>query len=72
LRYSAKQYVDLINRSKVYEVAIKTPLQRMARLSSKTANEIYLKREDLQPVFSFKIRGAHNKIAHLDKHQQSL
>lgn len=51
--------------SKVYEAAIETPLEKATALSLRLENEIFLKREDLQPVFSFKIRGAYNKIAHL-------
>lgn len=51
--------------SKVYEVAVETPLEDSAFLSADVGNRVLLKREDLQPVFSFKIRGAYNKIAHL-------
>jgi len=51
--------------SRVYEAAIETPLEEAAALSLKMNNRILLKREDKQPVFSFKIRGAYNKIAHL-------
>jgi threonine dehydratase len=49
----------------VYDVARKTPLEPAARLSRRLGNAVLLKREDLQPVFSFKIRGAQNRIAHL-------
>ncbi len=52
-------------RSRVYEVARQTPLEHADRLSRRLGNDVFLKREDLQPVFSFKLRGAHNKIAHL-------
>jgi threonine dehydratase len=51
--------------SKVYEVAIETPLEESAVLSQALNNRILLKREDLQPVFSFKLRGAYNRIANL-------
>ena len=51
--------------SRVYDVARETPLDLAPRLSRRLGNEILLKREDLQPVFSFKLRGAYNKIAHL-------
>ena len=51
--------------SKVYEVAVETPLDRLPLLSSRLGGDLYLKREDLQPVFSFKIRGAYNKMAGL-------
>ncbi len=51
--------------SRVYEVANETPLETAHKLSARLGCTISFKREDLQPVFSFKIRGAHNKIAHL-------
>ncbi len=51
--------------SKVYEAAIETPLEVAVNLTAELKNRILLKREDLQPVFSFKLRGAYNKIAHL-------
>jgi threonine dehydratase len=55
----------LILTSRVYDVAQETPLEPAARLSKRLANTILLKREDLQPVFSFKLRGAYNRIAHM-------
>jgi threonine dehydratase len=58
-------YVDRILKAKVYDVAIETPLELAPRLSRRVDNQVLLKREDLQPVFSFKIRGAYNKIAQL-------
>src|SRR6187455_2120992 len=60
-------YLDRILTARVYDVAIETPLEEAPRLSARTGNRILLKREDLQPVFSFKIRGAYNKIAHLSE-----
>jgi threonine dehydratase len=60
-----QDYVRRILTSSVYEVAEETPLDPMRQLSARLGVEILLKREDLQPVFSFKIRGAHNKIASL-------
>uniref|UniRef100_A0A6B2L2A2 Threonine dehydratase n=1 Tax=Arcella intermedia TaxID=1963864 RepID=A0A6B2L2A2_9EUKA len=60
----------MILSSRVYEVAQETPLQYATTLSTKLKNSIYLKREDLQPVFSFKIRGAYNKISHLTEKQR--
>ncbi|MCK5826195.1 MAG: threonine ammonia-lyase, biosynthetic [Desulfuromusa sp.] len=51
--------------SKVYEAAIETPLEEALVISAELNNRVLLKREDLQPVFSFKLRGAYNKIAHL-------
>jgi threonine dehydratase len=53
--------------SRVYEVARETPLDFAPRLSSRTGNGVWLKREDQQPVFSFKLRGAYNKIAKLSE-----
>ena len=60
-----KNYIDKIENSKVYEVANISPLTKADNLSKELANSIFLKREDLQPTHSFKIRGAYNKIAHL-------
>jgi threonine dehydratase len=51
--------------SRVYDVARETPLDAAPRLSERLDNEVLLKREDLQPIFSFKLRGAYNRIAHL-------
>ena len=58
-------YVDRIRNARVYDVAIASPLDEAARLSRRLGNRVLLKREDLQPVFSFKLRGAYNKIAQL-------
>src|SRR5262245_58687865 len=58
-------YLERILTSRVYDVAIETPLERAPRLSARLGNQLLLKREDLQPVFSFKLRGAYNKIARL-------
>ncbi|MFV2056454.1 MAG: threonine ammonia-lyase, biosynthetic [Thiohalomonadales bacterium] len=64
-------YFRKIEASAVYDVAQRTPLQLAIALSERLNNQIYLKREDTQPVFSFKIRGAYNKIAGLSQsHQQ--
>src|ERR1700682_4116770 len=60
-----ENYVDRILKSKVYDVAIETSLEAAPRLSRRLNNHVLFKREDLQPVFSFKIRGAYNKIAQL-------
>ncbi|MDX8389511.1 MAG: threonine ammonia-lyase, biosynthetic [Mariprofundaceae bacterium] len=60
-----KRYLDAIEHARVYEVARETPLERAPKLSKRFHNEVLLKREDLQPVFSFKLRGAYNKIANL-------
>jgi threonine dehydratase len=58
-------YLDLIRDAKVYDVADKTPLEPATNLSARLGNHVLMKREDLQPVFSFKLRGAYNKIASL-------
>ena len=60
-----ENYVERILKAKVYDVALETPLEPAPRLSRRLDNRILFKREDLQPVFSFKIRGAYNKIAQL-------
>jgi threonine dehydratase len=61
----ATHYLDLIREANVYDVAIESPLELADILSSRLDNRILMKREDLQPVFSFKLRGAYNKIASL-------
>lgn len=60
-----ERLIEKIENAKVYEVAVETALDFAQTLSKRFANRIYLKREDQQCVFSFKIRGAYNKIAHL-------
>src|SRR5690625_933967 len=60
-----KAYIEKILTSSVYDVAKQTPLDPAPLLSSRLGNTVLLKREDLQPVFSFKVRGAYNKIAQL-------
>jgi threonine dehydratase len=60
-----ENYVEKILKAKVYDVAVETPLDPAPRLSRRLENRVLFKREDLQPVFSFKIRGAYNKIAQL-------
>jgi threonine dehydratase len=60
-----EEYLQRIQQAKVYEVAIESPLDFAPRLSRRLGHEVRLKREDLQPVFSFKLRGAYNKIARL-------
>jgi threonine dehydratase len=59
-------YLRLILTSRVYEVVRETPLTHAINLSNRLECNVMLKREDLQPVFSFKLRGAYNKMAHLD------
>jgi threonine dehydratase len=60
-----ENYVEKILKAKVYDVAIETSLDVAPRLSRRLNNRVLFKREDLQPVFSFKIRGAYNKISQL-------
>ncbi|KAG9240452.1 threonine dehydratase-like protein [Calycina marina] len=59
-------YLKLILSSRVYNVVEETPLTHAVNLSNRLECKVLLKREDLQPVFSFKLRGAYNKMAHLD------
>ncbi|HPB90075.1 MAG: threonine ammonia-lyase, biosynthetic [Rhodocyclales bacterium] len=63
-------YLKRILNARVYDVAIETPLELATNLSARTNNQILLKREDMQPVFSFKLRGAYNKMAHLTPTQR--
>ncbi len=58
-------YVRKILDARVYDVAVQTPLDAMVRLGARIGAEVRLKREDLQPIFSFKIRGAYNKLVRL-------
>ena len=58
-------YLKRILTARVYDVAIESPLEAAPGLSLRTHNTILFKREDMQPVFSFKLRGAYNKMAHL-------
>lgn len=66
-----KLYLDAIEHARVYDVALETPLQLAPGLSRRLHNEVLFKREDLQPVFSFKLRGAYNKIAQLSEDECS-
>ncbi len=65
----ADPYIERILRSRVYEVVEETPLELATSLSELLGNRVYLKREDEHPIFSFKLRGAYNKIAQLDDAQ---
>ncbi len=60
-------YLERILKARVYDIAIESPLEHAPRLSRRLGNQVLFKREDLQPAFSFKIRGAYNKIAHLSE-----
>src|SRR5690554_3045220 len=59
------KYIERILRARVYDVASETPLDLAPGLTRRFDNRVYIKREDLQPVFSFKLRGAYNKIVSL-------
>jgi len=60
-------YLERILKARVYDVAMETPLEPARALSERLGNRLLIKREDLQPVFSFKLRGAYNKMAALPK-----
>lgn len=62
-------YLRRILLTRVYDVAVETPLEEAPALSRQLGNHVLLKREDLQPVFSFKLRGAYNKMAKLDREE---
>ena len=64
-------YLERIQQARVYEVAERTPLQRAPQLSERLDCEVWLKREDMQRTFSFKLRGAYNKISGLDEQQRA-
>jgi threonine dehydratase len=66
-----ESYVKKILKARVYDVAIESPVDRMNLMSKRLANEVLLKREDLQPVFSFKLRGAYNKMMSLSAEELS-
>ncbi len=61
------EYIRLIDEASVYDVASETPLELASNLSARLGNRILMKREDLQQVFSFKLRGAYNKLATLSQ-----
>ncbi|MCB1760298.1 MAG: threonine ammonia-lyase, biosynthetic [Gammaproteobacteria bacterium] len=65
-----QSYIERILRSRVYDIARETPLDAALGLSKRLGNSVYLKREDLQPVFSFKLRGAYNKLAGLSTEER--
>jgi threonine dehydratase len=64
-------YLKMILTARVYDIAIESPLQKGINLSKRTKNTILYKREDLQPVFSFKCRGAVNMMAHLSEEEKA-
>ena len=62
-------YLKKILTARVYDVAVESALEPARNLSRRLHNKVLLKREDQQPVFSFKLRGAYNKMAHLTREQ---
>ncbi len=66
-----QKYIERILRARVYDVAVETPLDFAPVLSERLGNQVFLKREDLQPVFSFKLRGAYNKIIQLSEDEKA-
>ena len=64
---TAPDYLKRILGARVYDVAIESPLEFAPNLSKRLHNRVLIKREDLQPVFSFKLRGAYNKMVRLPK-----
>lgn len=66
-----RDYVERILKARVYDVARESPLDAAPRLSRRLGNRVLLKREDLQPVFSFKLRGAYNKISALSAEERA-
>ena len=67
----SRDYVTKILKARVYDVARETPLELAPKLSARLGSEVWLKREDLQPVFSFKLRGAYNKLASLTPEERA-
>ncbi len=67
----AHRYIKKILEARVYDVAVETPLDEARGLSERLSNRVLLKREDLQPVFSFKIRGAYNKMRQLSEKERA-
>ena len=67
----AAGYLERILRARVYDVAIESPLEPARRLSDRLGQRVLLKREDLQPVFSFKLRGAYNRMVRLTTDQRA-
>jgi threonine dehydratase len=65
-----ESYIKRILDARVYDVARETPVDEAVLLSERFGNRIWLKREDLQPVFSFKLRGAYNKMQRLSPEQR--
>ena len=66
-----QDYLRYILTARVYDVASESPLDNAKRLSKRIGNRVLLKREDTQPVFSFKLRGAFNKMVHLTEEERA-
>lgn len=64
-----ESYVKRILNARIYDLVVETPIDEAVHLSSRIGNKVLLKREDLQPVFSFKLRGAYNKMLALSDEQ---
>ena len=67
---TSDELLRLVLTSRVYDVARQTPLDPAHRLSQRIGHQVFLKREDLQPIFTYKIRGAYNRIAHLSPEER--
>ena len=65
-----QSYIKRILNARIYDLAVETPLDCASLMSERTGNNVLLKREDLQPVFSFKIRGAYNKLLQLSPEER--
>jgi threonine dehydratase len=66
-----ESYIKRILNARIYDLAVETPLDEARLLSLRTGNKVLLKREDLQPVFSFKLRGAYNKLQQLTEQERA-
>jgi threonine dehydratase len=67
----SESYIKRILNARIYDLAVETPLDNAHILSQRTGNHVLLKREDLQPVFSFKIRGAYNKLQQMSEEDRA-
>lgn len=68
----ARNFLEKVLTARVYDVAIESPLDKMPGISQRLGNQVLLKREDLQSVFSFKLRGAFNKVYHVLQHEPGI
>ncbi len=66
-----QRYIKKILEARVYDIAVETPMEEARGLSERLGNRVLLKREDEQPVFSFKIRGAYNKMSQLNEEEKA-